>query len=91
MFKCSYCGKEYDNAPGRARCELICYEKQQEEIERKRQAEMQEQKEFRIKELNDAYRQFVNLAAHFRHDYGERYMPVETIPDSNFWDAFWLW
>jgi len=58
MFKCSICGKEYEDAIDRAKCEIECDKRLKAEAEKKRQEELKNKKQERIEELNRARKEY---------------------------------
>lgn len=69
-FKCSICGKEYENAIDRARCELNCYAKQQEEVKKAAETEKKAAQAARKKAVDDAINKAVQLKNAYMKDYG---------------------
>lgn len=69
-FKCSICGKEYECAIDRARCELNCYAKQQEEAKKAAEAEKKAEQAARKKAVDDAINKAVQLKNAYMKDYG---------------------
>lgn len=82
-YICGYCGAEYDSPAARARCELECDEKQKAEAERERRRKLTEEKEARLKEIQDARNTYNTLMAQFNHDY-----PTTSVLDEIFWTDF---
>ena len=54
-FKCSICDKEYEDAMDRARCELACGKKQQEEAKKAAEAKKQAEQLARKTKVDEAY------------------------------------
>lgn len=54
-FKCSICNKEYEDAMDRARCELTCGKKQQEEAQKAAEAKKKEEQAARKAMVDKAY------------------------------------
>lgn len=70
VFKCSICGKEYENTIDRARCELNCYAKQQEEAKKTAEAEKKAEQAARKKAVDDAINKATQLKNAYLKDYG---------------------
>ena len=54
-FKCSICNKEYEDAMDRARCELACGKKQEEEAKKAAEAKKKEEQAARKLKVDEAY------------------------------------
>ena len=69
-YKCGICGKEYDEPVNRAKCEIACTEKKEEEERqaalRKKEAEYGKRKE----EVDNAFNTAYVLKEKFVKDYG---------------------
>lgn len=97
MFKCSFCGKEYENALDRARCEIECDKANKAKAEQEKQNMLKAEKSKRIKELDKAYieyfetcteakEKYLKLVEQYNKDYGyeikEKYPYLDDILDS---------
>lgn len=82
-YICGYCGAEYDSPAARARCELECDEKQKAEVERERRRKLEEERDSRLKEVNDALNTYNMLVAQFNRDY-----PTTSVLDEMFLSDF---
>ena len=69
MFKCSFCGKEYENALDRARCEIRCDEKIKTELEQERQEKLKLEKDKRIEEVDNAYDEYRSTCYNSKEKY----------------------
>ena len=69
-FKCSICDKEYEDAMDRARCELACGKKQQEEAKKAAEAKKQADKMARKAKVDKAYDEADKLRDEYVEDYG---------------------
>lgn len=67
-FVCSYCGKEYDDAIDRARCEIKCGD-----IQRKARAE--EEKRVDAQEIDNMLNAVISKISSFEKKYG-KYKPT---------------
>lgn len=70
-FKCSICDKEYENAMDRARCELACGKKQEEEAKKAAEAKKMAEQPARKAEVDKARETYVKLYNEYINDYGE--------------------
>lgn len=71
VFKCGICGKEYENVTDRAKCELNCYQKQQEEIKKAAEEKKKAEQAARKKEVDEAFDKATELRNVYLRDYGE--------------------
>ena len=69
-FKCSICDKEYGNAMDRARCELACGKKLEEEAKKAAEAKKKEEQMARKTKVNEAYELADKLRDEYIKDYG---------------------
>ncbi len=83
VYKCAYCGTEYDTPAARGRCEMECDMKRQQKAERERKEELERQKENRRKEIVSDYKALREKCDAFAKDYGE---PIRINVD---WDKFY--
>lgn len=68
-FKCSICNKEYENAMDRARCELACCKKLEEEAKKAAEAKKQAEQMADKAKVDEAY----DLADKLRDEYVKKY------------------
>jgi UDP-galactopyranose mutase len=68
-FKCSICGKEYENAMDRAHCELACGKKQEEDARKLAEAKKKEQQEARWAEVEAVRKHYEELYEAYMKDY----------------------
>lgn len=68
-FKCSICDKEYENAMDRARCELACGQRREEEAKKIAEAKKKEEQEARWAEVEMAHKHYVELYDAYLNDY----------------------
>lgn len=88
MFKCGYCGKEYDSLPERAKCELRCDEAQAREAEAARKKRLQEQKEERLSEIKKVHANLMELCEEFERDYQTEIWLGDLWPEIKFLTMF---
>lgn len=69
-FKCSICDKEYENAMDRARCELACGKKQEEEAQKAAEAKKKEMKIADEAQVDEAFAAAYKLRDEFVKKYG---------------------
>lgn len=69
-FKCSICDKEYENAMDRARCELACGKKQEEEAKKAAEAKKKEMKLTDEAKVDEAFATAYKLRDEFVKKYG---------------------
>lgn len=69
-FKCSICNKEYEDAMDRARCELACGKKQQEEAKKAAEAKKKEMKIADESQVDEAFAAAYKLRDEFVKKYG---------------------
>ena len=81
-FKCSICDKEYEDAMDRARCELACGKKLEEEAKRVAEAKKKEEQEARWAEVENAHERYVDLYEAYLKDYEfDKYNSSECVYD----------
>ena len=68
-FKCSICDKEYEDAMDRARCELACGKKLEEEAKKVAEAKKKEEQNARWAEVEKAHDHYVELYEAYLKDY----------------------
>lgn len=69
IYKCGICGKEHDDILDRAKCEMQCVKKQEEEAKKAAEAKKKEEYEARQKEVTEAIDHTVELFNEFIKDY----------------------
>lgn len=70
QFKCSICGKIYDKAIDRAKCEIECTKKQEEEAKRLAEEAKKAEQDARHTEVTKAIDNAYNLLDKYMKDYG---------------------
>ena len=78
-YKCAVCYKEYDSIQERAKCEMGCIAKKQEEERRAAEAKKKAEKDKREKEITTAYDHVTELIQAFIKDYGHHPF-YNTVP-----------
>lgn len=68
-FVCSFCKSEHNTAPERARCELTCAKRIEEEVEKERQDKLRKERDARAAEVREAKERYLRLEAAFKEDY----------------------
>lgn len=89
MFKCSFCGKEFENALDRANCEIKCDEDIKIKAEKERQAKLNAEKNKRYDEIKCKANELETLIKQFNNDYGDSIWMRTPTPLTN-WRTFWL-
>ena len=93
-YKCGICGKEYNNIPERANCEIECVKKAEEEARRAEEERVAAQKAMRKKVVDEAFENLHKLVTEYVKDYGH-YEYSDGGDDTNFywpsraWNYFW--
>ena len=86
MFKCSFCGKEFENAPDRARCEIECDKANKVKSETERREKLKAEQKARVDEVAKAYAEyaetcksakekFVSIRKKYNEDYSYEFNP----------------
>lgn len=88
-FKCGICGKEYECAIDRARCELNCYQKQQEEMKKAAEAKKKAEQAARKEEVDAAIQNAQDLLTQYTKDYGHYSVTSNNIVDDLYRLLFW--
>ena len=92
-YKCGICGKEYDKPVDRAKCEIACTEKKEEEERKAAETKKEIEYAARKAEVDMAYEKFLDLRRKMVKDYGsyeyrtvrntvrnsERYLPFSLM------------
>jgi len=68
-YKCGICGKEYDKPVDRAKCEIACTEKKEEEARKAAERKKAAEYEVRKKEVDAAFNRAYELKEKFLKDY----------------------
>ena len=71
MFKCSFCGKEYENALDRAKCEIECDKANKAKAEVEKQEKLKAEQKARAEETKKAYAEYVETCNNAREKYLE--------------------
>ena len=93
-YKCGICGKEYSNVLDRAKCEIACAEKAEEEARKAAEAKKKEEQKVRKAEVDAAFEHLHKLMTAYVEDYGH-YEYSDGGEDTNFywptrvWHSFW--
>ncbi len=69
VYKCAYCGAEYDTPAARGRCEMECDMKRQREAERDRRKRLDQERDKRWSEVVAAGERYKELSRQFFNDY----------------------
>ena len=93
-YQCGICGKEYNNVIDRAKCEIACTEKAEEEAKKAAEAKKKEERKIRKMEVDEAFEHLHALVTAYVKDYGH-YEYGDGGQDTNFywpsrlWHNFW--
>ena len=93
-YKCGICGNEHNNILDRAKCEIACAEKAEEEARKAAEAEKKEEQKVRKAEVDAAFEHLHELMTAYVKDYGH-YEYSDGGEDTNFywpsrlWHSFW--
>lgn len=92
-YTCDICKTSYDTVQERAKCELKCVKKIEEEERKAAEAKKQAEKEARKSEVDNAYKAFADLAKSYAEDYGTYEYEGETLTSAlwpnRLWHYFW--
>lgn len=69
IYKCGICGKEHNDVLARAKCEMQCVKKQEEEAKRAAEAKRMEERKSRQDEVTEAIDNTLELFNEFIKDY----------------------
>lgn len=72
MFKCGYCGKDFETLAERCSCETECGKKREEEARRKEQEKLAQSKKSRDEDIAKAFECLVKQINDYHSDYSER-------------------
>ena len=93
-YKCGVCGAEYNSVLDRAKCEITCTEKAEEEARKVAEAKKKEEQAVRKLEVDKAFEELHKLITEYVKDYGH-YEYSDGGEDTNFhwpsrlWHNFW--
>ena len=93
-YKCGICGKEYNNVLDRAKCEIACAEKAEEEARKAAEAKKKEEQKARKAEVDEVFEHLHKLVTDYVKDYGH-YEYGDGGEKTNFywpsrvWSHFW--
>ena len=82
-YKCGICGTEYASIPERAKCEIACTEKAEEEARKVEEAKKKEEQNVRKVEVDAAFEHLHKLITAYVKDYGH-YEYSDGGEDTNF-------
>jgi hypothetical protein len=69
-YKCGICGKEYNNVLDRAKCEIDCSKKAEEEAKKAADLKKKEEQKVRKTEVDAAFEHLHKLVTAYVEDYG---------------------
>lgn len=69
-YKCGICGKEYSGVLDRAKCEIACAEKAEEEARNVAEAKKKEEQTMRKEAVDEAFENLHKLVSEYVKDYG---------------------
>lgn len=93
-YKCGVCGKEYNNVPDRARCEITCTKRIEEEARKAAEEKKVAKQKMRKEAVDEALENLHRLVSEYVKDYGH-YEYGDGGEDTNFywpsrlWHSFW--
>lgn len=93
-YKCGICGTEYNNVLDRAKCEIACTERIEEEARKAEELKKKEEQRARKAEVDEAFQHLHKLITAYVEDYGH-YEYSDGGEDTNFhwpsrlWHSFW--
>lgn len=93
-YKCGICGKEYSSVLDRAKCEIACAEKVEEEARKAAELKKKEEQKIRKAEVDVAFKKLYDLIeAYIRdyghYEYGDGGEETNFYWPSRFWNSFW--
>lgn len=88
-FKCSVCGKEYEQAMDRARCEIACLRRKEEEDRKAAELRKKEEKAARKAEVDAAFDKAMQLREAYLKDYDTYIYTYNNVSNSKE-DDNWL-
>ena len=93
-YKCGICGKEYSSVLDRAKCEIDCSKKAEEEAKKVAELKKKEEQKVRKAEVDEAFEHLHKLVTAYVKDYGH-YEYGDGGEETNFywpsrvWNHFW--
>lgn len=93
-YKCGICGKEYNSVLDRAKCEIECSKKIEEEARKVAELKKKEEQMARKSEVDEVFKNLHELVTAYVKDYGH-YEYDSDGEDTNFywpsrtWHRFW--
>ena len=93
-YKCGVCGKEHSSVLDRAKCEIECSKRIEEEARKTAEAKKKEEQKIRKAEVDAAFKKLYDLMDAYVKDYGH-YEYDDGGEDTNFhwpsrmWHRFW--
>ena len=93
-YKCGICGKEYDKVLDRARCEIDCTKKIEEEARKAAELKKKEEQKIRKEEVDEVFENLHKLVSAYVKDYGHyEYGDGGEVTNfhwpSRLWNHFW--
>ena len=89
-YKCGICGNEYNNVLDRAKCEIACTEKAEEEARKAAEAKKKEEHALRKEAVDEAFENLHRLVTEYVKDYGH-YEYGDGGEETNFYWPTRLW
>lgn len=83
-YKCAICESEYDNVTDRAKCEMACIEKAEQEARRIAEEKKKEDRAMRKAEIDEVFDKLMKLIDEYTKDYG-RYEYNKTTNSIEYW------
>lgn len=75
VYKCAYCGKEYNKIEDRMKCEEKCHKKHEEELKRIEAERLNGERKEREKVIDELYEKCESAIHKYMDDYGCMYLP----------------
>ena len=93
-YKCGICGKEFDNVLDRAKCEIECSKKAEEEAKKAAEAKKREEQMARKAEVDRAFKTLYDLMDAYvkeygHYEYGDGGVETNFYWPSRAWSSFW--
>lgn len=94
-YKCGICGTEHSSVLDRAKCEIACSEKAEEEARLAAEAKKKEEQKLRKEAVDKAFEHLHELITEYVKDYGHYEYSDDGGDDTNFywpsraWHRFW--
>ena len=89
-YKCGICGAEYSSVLDRAKCEIACAEKAEEEARKAAELKKKEEQKIRKTEVDAAFKCLYDLVDAYVRDYGH-YEYGDGGENTNFYWPSRLW